>query len=72
MTAGEQKEAFQTALSESLESACSLEVVQTVYEQLTERMEQHRESKDPEPLLLTAKEVGAILQESGVEEPRVT
>ncbi len=43
MTAGEQKEAFQTALSESLESACSLEVVQTVYEQLTERMEQHRE-----------------------------
>ena len=72
MTADEQKETFEAALSESLESACSLEVVQTVYGQLTERIEQHKESKDPEPLLLTAKEVGAILQEGGVEEPQVT
>ena len=72
MTAVEQKETFQTALSASLESACSLEVVQTVYEQLNERIEQHKESKDPEPLAMTAREVGAILTDSGVQEERVT
>ncbi len=71
MSAAEQKETFQAALSGSLENACSLEVVQTVYEQLNERIEQHKESRDPEPLALTPKEVGAILSESGVEEERV-
>lgn len=72
MSAGEQREAFQTALSEALEGACSLEVVQAVHEQLTERIEQHRESKDPEPLSMTAKEVGRILQGCGVGEEQVS
>ncbi|MGM9607644.1 MAG: DUF4317 domain-containing protein [Oscillospiraceae bacterium] len=71
MSAGEQKEAFETALSEALEDACSMEVVQSVHERLTERIEQHKESKDPEPLALTAREVGNILAECGVEEERV-
>jgi len=71
MSAGEQREAFQAALSQSLEQACSLEVVQAVHERLTERIEEHRESKDPEPLAVTAKEVGSILQDCGVEEAQV-
>lgn len=36
MSAAEQKEAFETALSEALEDACSMDVVQSVHEQLTE------------------------------------
>ncbi|MCM1149312.1 MAG: DUF4317 domain-containing protein [Butyricicoccus sp.] len=71
MSAAEQKEAFQSALSESLDGACSLEVAQAVHEQLTDRIEQHRESKDPEPLLVTAKEVGGILADCGVNEDQV-
>lgn len=71
MSAGEQKEAFETALSEALEDACSLDVVQSVHEQLTERIEQHKESKDPEPLALTAREVGSILAACGVAEEQV-
>lgn len=71
MSAGEQREAFQTALSEALEGVCSLEVVQAVHEQLSSRIEQHRESKDPEPLSVTAKEVGGILQGCGVGEEQV-
>ena len=58
MSAVEQKEAFEAALTQSLEKACSLEVVQAVHERLTERIEQHKESKDPEPLAVTAGEVG--------------
>lgn len=71
MTAGEQREAFQNALSESLEGVCSLEVVQAVHEQLAERIEQHKERKDPEPLSVTAKEVGSILMGCGVDENQV-
>lgn len=71
MSAAEQKEAFETALSEALEDACSMDVVQSVHEQLTERIEQHKQSKDPEPLALTAREVGRILADCGVAEERV-
>ena len=38
-----------------------MSVVQSIHEQLRERLEEHRESKDPEPLSLTAGEVGGIL-----------
>ena len=68
MSAGEQREAFQTALREGLESACSLEVVQAVHERLTAKIGEHREAKDPEPLAVTAKDVAAILLDCGAEE----
>lgn len=71
MSAAEQREAFQTALSEGLEDLCSLEVVQAVHERLWEQMETHRESKSPEPLALTPGEIGAILTDCGVPEERV-
>ena len=71
MSAGEQKEAFESALAQSLEGACSLGVVQAVHERLTLRIEEHKESKDPEPLAVTAREVGTILRDCGVEEPQV-
>ena len=71
MSAAEQKEAFESALSGGLEETCSMAVVQSVHEQLRERIEEHRESKDPEPLALTAGEVGGILRSSGVPEERV-
>ena len=68
MSAGEQREAFQSALSEALEGACSLEVVQAVHEQLTQQIEQHKESRDLEPLALTANDVAGILRDCGAEE----
>ena len=52
MSADEQRESFQEALREGLEEACSMEVVQSVHEQLRERIEAHREAKDQEPLSL--------------------
>ena len=72
MSAGEQREAFQTALREGLEGACGLEVVQAVHERLTAKIEEHRETKDPEPLAVTAKDVAAILRDCGAEEPQIT
>lgn len=70
MSAPEQREAFESALSEALEDACSIDVVQAVHEQLAARIEQHKESKNPEPLALTTREVGHILADCGVTEER--
>lgn len=71
MSAAEQKEAFESALCGGLEEACSLEVIQAVHEQLSERIDEHKESGSTEPLALTAKDVGGILRRCGVEEERV-
>ena len=71
MSPAEQKEAFQTALSEALDGACSLEIVQAVHEQLTAKITEHRESKDPEPLSVTAQEIGGILRDCGTAEEQI-
>lgn len=72
MSAGEQREAFQSALSGSLEDSCSMEVVQSIHEQLRDKIETHKESKNPEPLEMTAQEVGRILEGCGVAEEQVS
>lgn len=71
MSADEQREAFEAALTETLGDACSLNVVQGVHERLTAKIEEHRESRDPEPLFVTPGDVGAILQDCEVPEPQV-
>ena len=49
-----------------------MELVQAVHEQLRERIDLHKESKSPEPLTVTAKDVGGMLRECGIEEERVS
>lgn len=71
MSALEQREAFQTALTEALGDACGLEVIQEIHEQLRERLEQHKESREPEPLSVTAGELGGILLDCGVDDEKV-
>jgi len=71
MSADEQKETFKSVLTDSLENSCSYDVVQAVHEQIRQRIEQHKESKNPEPLDITVREVGEILQNSGVPEEQI-
>ena len=68
MSAAEQKEAFQSALREGLGEACTVEVVQAIHERLLEQISQHKESKDPEPLEVTAQDISTILRDCGVED----
>lgn len=72
LSAPEQKEAFESALSDALGVECSMELVQAVHEQMRERIELHKESQSPEPLTVTAKDVGGMLRECGIEEERVS
>ena len=69
MSAVEQKEAFQSALSDAFD--CSLEVMQTVHEQLREKIKEHRESGSSEPLEMSASEIGQILQSCGIADEQV-
>lgn len=71
MPAAAQKETFQAILTETLKEDCRLEVVQAVHEHLSEMIDRHKENKEPEQLLLSQKEIGAVLQECGVSEEHV-
>ena len=68
MSADEQKEAFESALTSALADSCRLEVVQALHEQLREKIEAHRENKDPDAPSVTAGEVEDILLRQGVSE----
>ena len=71
MSAPEQRNAFHTALADALEAECSYGVVQSVNEQLRERVELHKAEKNPELLSLEPREVENILRQGGVSEPHV-
>lgn len=66
-----QREDFQALLSETLGSECSYEVVQTIHEQVMERVEEKKADKeDPTPAKIDKKEVSAVLEECGVTEEK--
>lgn len=71
MSAPAQKDAFGAVMADALDKDCSFDLVQSVHEQIRSRIVEHKESKDPEKLELTIKEVGAILRESGLDDERV-
>ncbi len=64
MSAGGQKETFQTIIEETLGSDCDIEIVKNIHDKLNEMAEEHKES--PEPLVLDKNEVKTILASSGV------
>ena len=67
MCAGEQKEAFEEMLTDTLQKNCTFDVIQAMHEQLSERIELYKESKDPEPMTITCEEMGEILEKSGAD-----
>ena len=69
--AQEQKNSFQALLTTSLEEECSLEVVQAVQDELRQRMELHKESRVPEPLLVGKDDVKDALASCGVDEKKL-
>lgn len=71
LTAPEQKDMFQGVLVEALDEDFSYDIMQSVHEQIRERIEQHKDTKDPEPLEITAREVGMILHNSGVGQEKI-
>ena len=66
--AAQQKESFEALLMSSLGEECSLDVMQTVHDQLTQRIEMHKEAKIPEPLMIGKEEVKEILSSCDISQ----
>lgn len=68
MPAAEQKKCFESLLTTALGEECNLDVVQTVHDQLCQRIELHKEAKVPEPLMIAKADVKEALASCGVSE----
>ena len=66
--AAQQKQSFEALLTTSLGEECSLDVVQTVHDQICQRIEMHKEAKVPEPLMISKEEVKEVLAGCGVSD----
>ena len=69
--AAEQKKSFEALLGTSLQGETSMEVVQTVHEQLCQSIEMHKESRIADPLLISKEQVKGALAECGVSEKSI-
>ena len=69
--AEQQKKSFQALLGTSLQDECSLDVVQTVHEQIYQSIELHKESRVADPLLISKEQVKSALARCGVPEQNI-
>lgn len=67
----EQKKSFEALLTTALGDECSLEVVQSVHDELRQSIEMHKESKVADPLLISKEQVKQTLSQCGVSEKSV-
>ncbi|WP_322199765.1 DUF4317 domain-containing protein [Acutalibacter intestini] len=70
MPADLQQETFKEILAESLGEACCYNVVQEVHGRLSEMVEEHKTSKNPEPLAISKRALRGVLEACGVEEEK--
>ena len=70
--AAEQKKSFEALLTTALDDECSLEVVQTVHDQLRQCIDMHKESKVADPLLISKEQVKTALKTCGVSDDHVS
>lgn len=68
MPAAEQKETFNSLLAET---ECSFDVVESVHAELSEMIDNHKESREEEPLTVSKTTVKDILRASGVTEEKL-
>ena len=71
MPATEQKETFRSVLADATGEACSLPVIRSVHAQLHQAMEEHKISKEPEPLTVDKYAIRDMLGFCGVPEENI-
>ena len=68
LPAAEQKKSFEALLTTTLEEDCSMDLVQTVHDEIRQRIEMHKEAKVADPLLISKEEIQTVLTQCGVSE----
>lgn len=71
MSAAEKKDSFRGCLTETLDDECDFEVLKSVHGQISEMVQEHKDSKEPEPLKLTKHSLKTVLEYCGVGEEKV-
>lgn len=71
VSAPEQRFIFSSAMETALEGELSLEVVQSMHEQMRDAIEIHKEAKDPEPLGIPMDEAVDFMHGSGVSKEKI-
>ncbi len=71
MAAKHQQAQFRSILGSTLSEDCSLEVVQSVHAQFSDMIQEHKESRDKEPLLISKPEVNHMLKTCGVSDEKI-
>ncbi len=72
MPAAEQKETFINIVADSTQESRNFEFVQSVHDMISDMITEHKESKDPEPLLLDKNDVKRVLKTCGANEEEMT
>lgn len=68
MPAAEQKQTFRNVVSDSTSESRNLEFVQSVHSMISDMITEHKESKDPEPLMLDKNDVRRVLTTCGAKD----
>jgi len=68
----DQKASFEALLTTSLGEECSMDVVQSVHNEIRERIEMHKEARVAEPLMISKEDVSASLRSCGVSQEHIS
>ena len=71
MPAAEQKETFQSILSETIAENCNMNIVKAVHTEIAEMIEEHKSTKKKEPLTLKKENVMDVLTSCSVPEEKI-
>ena len=63
-----QRETFEECVAEAIAEDFDFEMIKTVHEKISEIVEEHKQSKEPEPLTMTKSEIEQVLEYSGADE----
>ena len=66
-----QRQTFNTILEQTANESCNLHVVKTLHNQINEMIEEHKERKDEETLLIDKNKFVDLLESSGLEEKQI-
>ena len=70
--AAEQKKSFEALLTTAVGEQCTMDVVQTVHQQIRQSIEMHKESKVADPLLISKDQVAATLKTCGISDQHIS
>ena len=71
MSAAAQKNAFGCSLETALGDECSLDVIRTLHGEIRQRLQIHKENKEPETPEIYLEEVDDILKKSGINDEKI-